>query len=256
MKKILITGVARGLGKHLANFFVEKGCQVFGTSRSFPTDAQSKNVEILPLDLTFPKSIDQLARQIQHKTSYLDVIVHNAGVAYLDPADVIEEEEARYIFDVNFFGPIHLTKKLLPLLKAAPQSNLIFISSIVSIDHWPYLGVYSASKAAIESVAFEWGVLLKHWNIYTSVVRSNPIPTDMQILRSKNTQNSTYPPLGKRKLDWESIDGVCATIFEIINSSSPSFAYETGEYSKKTADHFINKTAYEEALRNYQIGFL
>ncbi len=255
MKKILITGVVRGLGKSLAEFLSNQGHIVYGTTRYLEKVRDSHNYQILSLDLTKKNSIDNLYKHFLEIGEKIDVIIHNAGIAYLDPADLLDEDESRNIFEVNFFGPIYLTKKFLPEMRMAKNGQLIFISSIVSIDHWPYLGVYSASKAAIEAVAFEWAVLLKRWNIAVSVVRPNPLPTDMQIFRSKNLESSPYPDLPERNLEWESISEVCLTVSKIIKDPIPKFAYQTGLNSEKTVRKFLNSNSYQSAIEDYQQQF-
>lgn len=255
MKNVLITGAARGLGRCLAEFLSKNGYFIYGTTRDLQMTEDTDKFKFIYLDLRDRDSIDQLYNHLTTLNASIDVLIHNSGVAYLDPADLLDEEESRHIFEVNFFGPIYLTKKILPMMRKANSGNIIFISSIVSIDHWPYLGVYAASKAAIESVAFEWAVLLKKWNIHVSVIRPNPLPTDMQILRSKNVDNSPYPDLRERDLSWEKVDDVCLVISQILNSPSPYFAYQTGPFSEETAQHFLNKNAYQNALEQYQKKF-
>ena len=250
MKKILITGAARGLGAALRDFLLAKGYYVYGTTRDCQNVTTAKNLEFLSLDLTDKASIDSLSDYFNDKS--LDAIIHNSGIAYLDPADVLEDEERRHIFDVNFFGPVYLTQKLLPLMRKANKGTLIFISSIVSIDPWPYLGVYAASKAALETVAFEWAVLLKKWNIDVSIIQPNPLPTDMQICRSKNANKSPYPSLENRLLEWENIEDVCKIIYSILRDPSPKFSYQTGHYSKSTADNILKETAYQFLLEKHQ----
>lgn len=252
MKNVLITGVAHGLGKSLSDFLIEKGFFIFGTTRYPQKLLPSNSLKIFQLDLSDRYSIEQLVDSLEESGESIDAIIHNAGVAYLDPADVLEEDECRYVFDVNFFGPLHLTKRLLPLIKMQHQAKLIFISSIVSIDHWPYLGVYAASKVALEAVAFEWAVLLKKWNIYVSIIQPNPLPTDMQILRSKNAPKSPYPELNNRHLDWESIDDVCVLVYKILMTTSPKFQYQTGPYSEETAHRFLKDNIYQEMIEKYQ----
>jgi NAD(P)-dependent dehydrogenase (short-subunit alcohol dehydrogenase family) len=256
VKKILITGIARGLGKKLCDYFLEKGFFVYGTTRNVISVQPSKNLKLFYLDLTDNSSIDKVVDYFIESEEIPDAVIHNSGVAYLDPADVLEDKECRHIFNVNFFGPLYLTKRLLPILRKQDKTNLIFISSIVSIDHWPHLGIYAASKAAIEAVAFEWAVLLRKWNIYVSVIQPNPLPTDMQILRSKNAKNSPYLDLGERLLKWEKIADVCKLIQKILTDESPEYQYQTGSYSKKTVQSFLKKNVYQRALEKYQKLFL
>ena len=256
MRNILITGAARGLGKFLKNFLLDKGFIVYGTTRSIQEIRDNVNLKFFYLDLTDKNSINSVCDYFIQNNINIDVLIHNAGIADLDPIDVLDEEELKYLYEVNFLGPIFLTKRLIPVMKKSMSGKLIFISSIVSTDHWPYLGAYASSKAAIESVAFEWAVLLKRWNISVSVIQPNPLPTDMQILRSKNAQNSPYPPLVQDNLKWENIQDVCELIFQIINDPSPKFRYQTGPYSKKTADKFLKKNAQQKSLEDYQKEFI
>jgi NAD(P)-dependent dehydrogenase (short-subunit alcohol dehydrogenase family) len=251
MKNIIITGSSRGLGASLRDFLLDKSYCIYGTSRSVLNLRESENLKFIPLDFTEKKSVDSFVEYFFKNNITIDGLIHNAGIAYLDPADVLEEEEIHHIFDVNFFGPIALTRKLLPLMKKSISCRLIFISSIVSIDPWPYLGVYSASKAALESVAFEWAVMLSKWNIKVSVVQPNPLPTNMQILRSKNAPTSPYPELIQSNLQWEKIEYICEIIVQILEDSSPRFLYQTGPHSTRTMQKFIKKLAYEKAIKLY-----
>lgn len=255
MKNILITGAIRGLGKHLTDFFLSKGYFVYGTTRNFNEAIEQKNLKLFYLDFCEKKSISDLVDYFNKQEKPLDAIIHNAGIAYLDPIEIMDEEEYRRIFEVNFFGPVSLTTQILPNLKKSQKSNLVFISSIVSVDCWPYLGAYSASKRALESVAFEWATLLKSWNIHISVIQPNPLPTDMAIMRSRNANKSHYPELKNRLLEWEDIGQTVKLIYKILEEKSPKFQYQTGKYSRQTVSKFLNKKAYQSKLEEYQSQF-
>lgn len=255
MKNVLITGAVRGLGKHLTKLLLSKGYSVYGTTRNLKEAKEERNLKVFYLDLCDNKSIANLTNYLKKSNKPLDAVVHNAGIAYLDPIEIMDEEEYRHIFEVNFFGPVTLTQQLLPLLKKSQKSSLIFISSIVSIDCWPYLGAYAASKRAIEAVAFEWAILLKSWNINVSVIQPNPLPTDMAIMRSKNACKSHYPELKNRLLEWESIEETVELVYEILETEAPKFQYQTGKYSKQTVSKFLKENAYQSLLKEYQKEF-
>src|SRR5258706_15067232 len=108
MKKVLITGVSRGLGQILAQFLSEQECIVYGTVRNLADFKDTHNIKYVYLDLLERESIDKAIVQIFQMTDVLDAIIHNAGIAYLDPADVMSDDERRHLFDVNFFGPLYL----------------------------------------------------------------------------------------------------------------------------------------------------
>jgi len=251
-KKILITGISRGLGQILSQYLSKHNCEVYGTVRSLDDFTDSKLIKYIPMDLQVRNSIDHAVSEVFQKIDTLDAVIHNAGIAYLNPADEMSEEERRQVFDINFFGPIYLTELLLPYFRKANKGKIIFISSIASLDPWPGLGVYSASKAAIERVAFEWSVLLKKWNIHTSVIRPNPLPTDMQILKSLRSEPGIYGPVFCNELVWEKTEDVCDLILKIISEKAPHFEYATGEFSMKTVNSILKKGAHEKLIRKYR----
>lgn len=255
MKNILITGAVRGLGKYLTEFLSTKGYFIYGTTRNIEEKKEQKHLKLFYLDFCDKKSLLDITNYFKATGEPLDAIIHNAGVAYLDPIEIMDEDEYRHIFEVNFFGPITLTTQLLPNLKKSPKSNLIFISSIVSVDCWPYLGAYAASKRAIESVAFEWATLLYSWNINVSVIQPNPLPTDMAIMRSRNACKSHYPELKDRLLEWESIEETVELVYEILKDETPKFQYQTGKYSRQTASELLNQELYQNLLEKYQKKF-
>lgn len=250
--KILITGVNRGLGKLLTEFLSQRDCQIFGTVRNLDNLQNTDAIQYIYMDLQDRASIEVAAAKILNMAGHIDAVIHNAGIAYLDPSDVIDDKERHHLFDVNFFGPIYLTERLLPSLRAARTGKIIFISSIVSVDPWPGLGIYSASKAALERVAFEWAVLLKKWNIEVCVIRPNPLPTNMQILRSSHAASSPYGTYFCSELLWEKMEHVCALILEILRSQSIEFEYTTGDFSKKTVNSIIKKGALQKLIKKYR----
>lgn len=249
---IVITGVARGLGKILTEFLSQRNCQIFGTVRNLTNLEDTDNVKFFYMDLQDKASIAKAAEQILERACRIDAIIHNAGIAYLDPCDVIDDKERRDLFDVNFFGPIFLTEKLLPSFRTEKKGKIIFISSIASVDTWPGLGIYSASKAALERVAFEWAVLLKTWNIDVCVIRPNPLPTNMQILRSSRASSSPYGMYFCGELLWEKTEYVCELILKILRSSSIRFEYTTGDFSKKVVNSIIKKEALQTLIKKYR----
>ena len=255
MKNILITGAARGLGKHIADYLAAKGYSVYGTTSRISNTETLSTKSLLYLDYTDKRSIIELAKHFTQSGIQIHGVIHNSGIAYLDPVDVLLEKEHRDIFDINYFGPIELTKRLLPSLKRNRSSHLVFISSITSLECYLYLGAYSASKRAVEAIAFEWACLLNIYNINVSVVQPNPLPTNMDIMRSKNTESNLYPDLVDRSLKWESIQDTVNLILQILENPKPKFLYHTGEFSQQSAERLCNLTAQQNLLKEYQEQF-
>ncbi|MFD6257866.1 SDR family NAD(P)-dependent oxidoreductase, partial [Nocardia sp. NPDC060256] len=110
-------------------------------------------------DVATEAGTDAIAAAVQARGGTLDVLVHNAGVFGLTPLDDLDPADVRHQFEVNVFAPILLTAKLLPLLRS-PGGNIVVVSSISARLASPEQSVYSASKAAVDSLIRSWAVEL------------------------------------------------------------------------------------------------
>ncbi len=157
-KKVLITGVSSGMGKAVAFALHEKGYEVFGTSRN-PEKWKDFPFPVLPLDLADSHSIRQFQGELKKHTPSLDILINNAGRGFIGPVEETSEEEMKTLFETNFFGPVKLIQKLLPLLRKSGSGMIINISSVAGFLGLPYRSFYSASKAALmmlsESLRYE-----------------------------------------------------------------------------------------------------
>lgn len=130
MKTVVITGTTRGIGRALANKFLDEGFKVIGTSTSGETDIEDSNFEIVKLDLTNPESIVDATNQIIKKADSIDVLINNSGVNFED-WDVVEIDMSvlRKTLEVNLIGLIDFTEKLIPNI--SDNGQIINISSRV-----------------------------------------------------------------------------------------------------------------------------
>ena len=101
----LVTGVSSGIGQATARALVEAGWRVFGTARSKAT-ALPERVERIVLDVRDAASIDAGVREVVEKAGRIDLLVNNAGGSLMGATEETSLEEARDLFDVNFFGAV------------------------------------------------------------------------------------------------------------------------------------------------------
>jgi len=160
-KTALVTGGSRGIGKMIATGFVEAGAKVYIASRKFDVCEEvaaelSKIGVCIPLaaDLSTEAGCQALAAAITEREDRLDILVNNAGAAWGAPIDDFDEAAFERALALNVKGVFHLTKGLLPLLRAAgSQEEPARVINIGSIDglRVPALETYSysASKAAV-----------------------------------------------------------------------------------------------------------
>lgn len=178
-KTALVTGITGGLGSHLGKLLKAASYTVIGTSRC----PELISDEYLPigLDCSDDNSIETAASQILAQSPSIDLIIHNAGIAYYSPVDSLTLEEARHLFDVNFFGPFRLTQLLLPAMQKQAKGCVVFVSTIRVGLPCRFMGMYSASKAALEAMAQDLHSSLKPWNIDVMVVRPGALDTGIPL---------------------------------------------------------------------------
>jgi uncharacterized oxidoreductase len=154
---ILITGGGAGIGYETAKLFAAKGNQVIIASPNAENlrkaAASLPGVIAIPTDITDETQVDALVARLQKDFGRLDVLINNAGVAYkydlLNEANLLDYAEKEMA--VNYFAPIRLTDKLLPLLRSRPEAAIINVTSILAISPLSIWSTYSASKAALQS---------------------------------------------------------------------------------------------------------
>ena len=177
-KVVFITGASRGLGKALAEKFLEENYIVCSGVRDL--SKAPKGTHPIALDLTREKTLSQAVNDIISSYGKIDLLINNAGIAYVGPVDSMTMEEARDLFEVNFFGPFRLTQLILPYMRKQKSGKILFVSSTKAVESGAYIGMYSASKAALEAIAFDWAVTLSKWNISVSVAQPGPIDTGIE----------------------------------------------------------------------------
>jgi len=156
MKTVLITGIGQGIGKALANTFLEKGFFVIGTSTTGAVDFEHENLSVQQLDLSSPASIEKCANAIKSLDKKIDILINNAGVLLDGNEEILVPAKLRDTLEVNLIGTADFTEHLLNEME--PSGHVIFISSTAgSIDyaeklvsheplHYP---AYKISKAAL-----------------------------------------------------------------------------------------------------------
>ncbi|EOT1256743.1 SDR family oxidoreductase [Cronobacter sakazakii] len=157
MSTALITGCSSGFGLATAQLFLDKGWNVIATMRTpdsslFP---ESDRLTILPLDITSEESI----RAVVERAGAIDLLVNNAGVGAPVPVELTPLATAQQLMNTNVLGTLLLTQAFLPQMREQKSGVIINVSSSVTTKAMPLIGVYRASKAALnawsESLALE-----------------------------------------------------------------------------------------------------
>lgn len=236
---VLVTGASRGLGRAIAILLVKRGYRVYAGVRELK-DAPDETIPVW-IDLTNERSLCLCAEKIIGENGRIDILINNAAIAYFGGVDTMTIKEARDLFEVNFFGTFFLTQLFLPYMRQQRQGKIFFVSSIRGVESCAYMGMYSASKAALEAIAFDWAVTLSRWNIVVSVIQPGPLNTGIDIKHGSyfSPDENPYAPYGEFNLDLQSVEEAAKVILEKILDPSPPFRFQTDEYSKKIVDKHL-----------------
>jgi NAD(P)-dependent dehydrogenase (short-subunit alcohol dehydrogenase family) len=152
-KVVVVTGVSSGIGRATAERLAKQGCQVFGTVRSIAKTTPLPGVELVEMDVCDDASVQRGVQSIIDRTKRIDVLVNNAGMAMLGAAEETSIAEATSMFDTNVLGILRTSKAVLPHMRAQRAGRIVNVSSVLGFLPAPYMGLYSASKHAVEGMS-------------------------------------------------------------------------------------------------------
>ena len=191
-KSVLITGASTGFGKLAAVAVARAGHRVYAGIR----DQDGKNreasqelralagredlhIRLVDLDVTSPLSLDKAVEHVLTDAGRIDVLVNNAGHMSIGIAEGFTEEQVRRQMEVNFFGPVHLSRAVLPHMRAQRSGLIVHVTSIVGRVLFPACAFYCASKFALEAYAEVLHYELTGLGIDSVIVQPGPFPTNL-----------------------------------------------------------------------------
>jgi len=149
-KTTLVTGVTSGIGREIAQLLAERGARVFGTVRNPQSASPIPGVEIVRMDVTDDASVNEAVQSIVRKAGPIQYLVNNAGYSFMGALEETSVAEARQQFETNLFGVLRVTNAILPGMRQQGFGRIVNISSALGFLPAPYLGIYAASKHAVE----------------------------------------------------------------------------------------------------------
>src|SRR5919199_1444652 len=197
-KTWFITGASRGFGREWAIAALERGDTVAATARDTATLAdlvERFGDKILPIQLDVNDREADIAavRQAHDRFGRLDVVVNNAGYGQFGMIEEISEAEARAQFETNLFGALWVTQAALPFLREQGSGHVIQVSSIGGISAFPNIGIYNASKWALEAFSQSLAAEGADFGIKVTLVEPGGYSTDWGGASAKHaTANLAY----------------------------------------------------------------
>jgi len=177
-KIIIITGTRIGIGRYLAEYYLKKGMNVVGCSRS-ETNLEDKNYKHFCLDVADEKAVGKMISSVTKKYKKIDYLINNAGIAsmnhsFLTPLSVIEK-----IFRTNVFGSFLFCREVGKVMAKNKFGRIINFATVATPIKLEGESAYAASKAAIENLTRLLAKEYAPFNITINAVGPTPVYTDL-----------------------------------------------------------------------------
>jgi len=178
-----ITGCSTGFGSELARLVLEHGYRAIVTARE-PRKIRDLaaghdgRALVLKLDVTDAAQVDDAVKRAEATFGQIDVLVNNAGYGYLAAVEESEEDEARAMFETNFFGLARMIHAVLPGMRRRRRGHIVNISSIGGLVGFPSVGYYNATKFAVEGLSEALAKEVEPLGIKVLIVEPGPFRTD------------------------------------------------------------------------------
>ncbi|MEH2624940.1 NAD(P)-dependent dehydrogenase (short-subunit alcohol dehydrogenase family) [Bradyrhizobium sp. AZCC 1719] len=231
-KVAVITGGSAGMGLATARLFADEGAKVVITGRDQAAlDAAAQSIgngaDAVRSDIAKMADVDALREHVEKKHGRVDIIFANAGGARPNMFEYMSEEEFDFTVGTNFKGTYFTVQKLLPLMTSG--GSVILNTSTLSAQGRPYVSVYSATKAAIRSLARSLTAELSEKGIRVNAMAPGYIDTDLarkggmseEMIEQTKTQVHAQIPMHRSG----TVDEIARAVLFLASDDS---AYVTG----------------------------
>jgi len=259
-KTILITGASRGFGKLWAEAFLKRGDKVIATARNTSAlDGLVKkygdNILPLQLDVTNREAAFTVVQKAAQHFGALDVVINNAGYGLFGTIEETTEAEARSQVEANVFGLLWVTQAALPIMRKQGHGHIIQVSSVLGIATLPMLGIYNASKFAVEGLSETLASEVKEFGINITLVEPNGFATEWagasavhaQPIAAYNNVKAAFQEGLKDESIFGKPEATVAAVLKLVDATNPPLRLFLGKVALPWA-----KQVYKERLAEWE----
>lgn len=250
-KTIFITGASRGFGKLWAEAFLKRGDKVAATARNIAAlddlvSIYGDNILPVQLDVNNRQEVINAVNQVATHFGSIDILINNAGYGLFGTVEETTEQQARDQMETNFFGLLWVTQAVLPIMRQQKSGHIIQVSSFLGLTTLPMLGLYNASKFAVEGLSETIASEVAHLGIKFTLIEPNGFATEWAGASAIQTTDKIedYAPVraafaasGENPATWGKPKATVEAILKVVNSENPPQRLLLG----KIAYHVVNQ---------------
>ena len=233
----LVTGASSGIGQATAQRLAMAGYKVYGTSRQSAQSGQ-RSFAMLPLDVTSDASVGAAVQELVRLEGRIDLLVNNAGFG-VAPAGAEESsiEQAKAIFETNFFGLVRMTRAVVPHMRRQGSGRIINIGSVLGFLPMPYGALYAATKHAVEGYSESLDHELRTRGIRVSIIEpaytktqfdANFLPPDSKLDEYREVRALLDKVLAKVMAGADEPTVVADVVLQAAMAARPKLRYTAG----------------------------
>jgi len=204
--KVLVTGASSGIGRATALELAGRGHTVFASARRVGELDQlaraNEKIEAVPMDVTDGESVRAAAARVEELSDGygVDVLVNSAGYALGGPVEALSAEAVQHQFQTNVFGLLDVTRAFLPRMRERRNGRIINVSSVVGRVVFPGMGVYAATKYALEALSDALRMELAPFDVSVVLVEPGFVKTDIGDASRQQAADFDLAPAGYEEL--------------------------------------------------------
>ncbi len=233
MSKVwFITGASRGFGRVWAEAALERGDKVVATARKLESVAdlgQRFGDSVLPLelDVTNAERVPAAIKEAFTHFGRVDVLVNNAGYSLIATTEEATDEQITNLFDANYTGVVRILRAALPLMRQQGGGHILGVTSSVGIVPSPFIGVYSATKAAAEALHEALAKEVAQFGIKVTMIEPGAYATEFGKSATRANTLEVYDALRKdfignlMKLERGNPKATAEAILKVVDATEP-----------------------------------
>lgn len=249
-KKIIVTGAGSGIGKELTIQLLRAGATVIALDinkenlENLKKEINKESLYIYPIDVRDAKALAIFKEEYFKMHETIDILINNAGIIQpFENVEKLDDETINRVMEVNFYGPLNLTRLFLPQMLGRPEAHIVNISSMGGFFPFPGQTIYGASKAALKLFTEGLYAELLGTNVHVTLVFPGAIATNIasnsNIKTEKSESDSKFKMLSAAVAADEIIFGIEKNKFQLYVGSDSKFMNFIYKINPKAAIKYI-----------------